>query len=93
MEGDAGTAGSNTAAAAAAVLKSHASGNPEVERAKTEAMEELMKLRSVEPKEARMTEFRALLRKWHPDKNPDRVELATAVFQFLQKGKPILSAE
>jgi len=51
-----------------------------------------MKLRSLETKEARMTEFRALLRKWHPDKNPERVEVATAVFQFLQKGKPVLDA-
>jgi len=65
-------------------------GNPEVEAAKGEALEHLMKLRSVEPREARMSEWRALLRKWHPDKNPDRVEVATAVFQFLQKGKAIL---
>jgi len=52
-----------------------------------------MKLCHVEPREARMTEFRALLRKWHPDKNPERVETATAVFQFLQKGKPMLDAK
>lgn len=65
-------------------------GNPEVEKAKSEALEELMRLRTVESKEARMSEWRALLRKWHPDKNPDRVEVATEVFQFLQKGKAIL---
>lgn len=65
-------------------------GDPEVEAAKAEALEQLMKLRGVEPKEARMTEWRALLRKWHPDKNPDRVEVATAVFQFLQRGKALL---
>lgn len=64
--------------------------NPEVEKAKGEALEELMRLRSVEPKEVRMSDFRGLLRKWHPDKNPDRVEVATEVFQFLQKGKAIL---
>jgi len=52
-----------------------------------------MRLRSLETKEARMTEFRALLRKWHPDKNPERVEVATSVFQFLQKGKPVLDAK
>lgn len=79
--------------------------------------------RAVEPKEARMKEWRELLRQWHPDKNPHRIEahcqgswrvscsqhfvcllfasclwewhsqfwkVATAVFQFLQKGKPML---
>lgn len=51
-----------------------------------------MKLREVEPKEARMKEFRALLREWHPDKNPGKVEAATAVFQFLQKGKLLIEA-
>eukprot|EP00929_Paragymnodinium_shiwhaense_P020555 TRINITY_DN13667_c0_g1_i1.p1 TRINITY_DN13667_c0_g1~~TRINITY_DN13667_c0_g1_i1.p1 ORF type:complete len:323 (+),score=79.78 TRINITY_DN13667_c0_g1_i1:838-1806(+) len=65
-------------------------GNPEVEKAKSEALETLMKLRKVEPKETRMSEFRALLRTWHPDKNPQRLEVATAVFQFLQKGKSLL---
>lgn len=70
--------------------QSGGSGDPEVDAAKAEALDELLKLRSVEPKEARMTEWRALLRKWHPDKNPDRVEVATAVFQFLQRGKAIL---
>jgi len=71
--------------------KSTASGNPEVDKAKSEALQELLKLREVNPKEVRMSEWRALLRKWHPDKNPDRVEVATAVFQFLQKGKAILN--
>jgi len=52
-----------------------------------------MKLRDMEPKEARMKEFRALLRQWHPDKNPSRVEVATAVFQFLQKGKLLMEAD
>merc|ERR1712039_1026360 len=65
------------------------SDNPEVDKAKTEALEQLQSLRTVEPKDARLAQFRALLRKWHPDKNPDRVEVATEVFQFLQKGKPI----
>eukprot|EP00401_Gymnodinium_catenatum_P068214 CAMPEP_0117470970 /NCGR_PEP_ID=MMETSP0784-20121206/7492_1 /TAXON_ID=39447 /ORGANISM="" /LENGTH=364 /DNA_ID=CAMNT_0005265079 /DNA_START=127 /DNA_END=1218 /DNA_ORIENTATION=+ len=50
-------------------------GSPEIDRAKAEALEQLMKLKSVEPKEARMTEWRALLRHWHPDKNPQRVEV------------------
>jgi curved DNA-binding protein CbpA len=30
--------------------------------------------RTVEPKEARMKEWRELLRQWHPDKNPHRIE-------------------
>lgn len=80
--------GSTSAAAAS----SSATTNPEVEKAKGEALEQLMKLRSVQPKEQRMSEFRALLRKWHPDKNPERTEVATAVFQFLQKGKQVLEA-
>jgi len=64
--------------------------NPEVEKAKAEALEKLLKLQEVESKEQRMKEWRTLLREWHPDKNPDRTEVATAVFQFLQKGKQLL---
>jgi len=102
MEDPSGTAGSRghsggqadaSDTAAVAALKSQCNGSPDVEKAKAEALEELMKLRSLDTKEARMTEFRALLRKWHPDKNPERVEVATAVFQFLQKGKPVLDAK
>mmetsp|Transcript_97321 Transcript_97321/g.275734 ORF Transcript_97321/g.275734 Transcript_97321/m.275734 type:complete len:374 (-) Transcript_97321:109-1230(-) len=66
--------------------------NPEVEKAKAEVLEKMIKLRDVQPKEARVRDWRALLREWHPDKNPDRVEVATAVFQFLQKGKLLLEA-
>mmetsp|Transcript_76683 Transcript_76683/g.197500 ORF Transcript_76683/g.197500 Transcript_76683/m.197500 type:complete len:455 (+) Transcript_76683:133-1497(+) len=80
------------AAGSTAASKSAPTGNPEVEKAKAEALEQLMKLRSVQPKETRMSEFRALLRKWHPDKNPDKTDVATAVFQFLQKGKQVLEA-
>eukprot|EP00435_Cladocopium_sp_Y103_P045727 s1416_g13.t1 len=49
--------------------------NPEIEKAKAEALETLMKLKEIESKENRSKEFRALLRKWHPDKNPDQQEL------------------
>mmetsp|Transcript_49127 Transcript_49127/g.106851 ORF Transcript_49127/g.106851 Transcript_49127/m.106851 type:complete len:416 (+) Transcript_49127:107-1354(+) len=87
--GDAASSG----AAAAAALQAQSSGNPDIEQAKAEALEQMMKLRSVEPREARMTEFRALLRLWHPDKNPDKVEVATAVFQFLQKGKAMFETK
>jgi len=66
--------------------------NPEIEKAKAEALEKLMKLKEVEPRENRLKEFRILLRKWHPDKNPDQQEVATAVFQFLQKGKLLIES-
>lgn len=66
--------------------------NPEIEKAKAEALEKLMKLKEIESKENRSKEFRALLRKWHPDKNPDQQEVATAVFQFLQKGKRLIES-
>merc|ERR1712232_1289088 len=62
----------------------------EVQKAKIDALQKLTSLQSVEPKDARIKGYRALLREWHPDKNPDRLEVATAVFQFLQKGKKLL---
>eukprot|EP00928_Gymnodinium_smaydae_P002914 TRINITY_DN11065_c1_g1_i1.p1 TRINITY_DN11065_c1_g1~~TRINITY_DN11065_c1_g1_i1.p1 ORF type:complete len:405 (+),score=96.94 TRINITY_DN11065_c1_g1_i1:168-1382(+) len=77
---------------AASALQGQGSGNPEIDKAKSEALEALLRLKEVQPKEVRMTEWRALLRQWHPDKNPERIEVATAVFQFLQKGKPMLDS-
>lgn len=65
----------------------------EVEEAKMEALQKLTKLQGIEPKEERAKQWRLLLRTWHPDKNPDKLEVATAVFQFLQKGKTLLSLE
>lgn len=70
--------------------KDDAPTNPEAEKAKGEVLERLLKLREVEPKEERIKRWRALLREWHPDKNLDRAEVATAVFQFLQKGKSLM---
>jgi len=58
--------------------------------AKREVLDQLVALQKLEDVEQRDREFRALLRRWHPDKNPERAELATAVFQFLQKGKRLL---
>lgn len=78
--------------AAAGQSDAPATEDPGVGRAKAEALEELLRLRDRQPLELRMSEFRALLRKWHPDKNPDRKDLATAVFQFLQRGKTMLDA-
>mmetsp|Transcript_83687 Transcript_83687/g.159779 ORF Transcript_83687/g.159779 Transcript_83687/m.159779 type:complete len:402 (-) Transcript_83687:74-1279(-) len=71
--------------------KGDGGSSSEIEQAKADALKQLMKLKEIESKDARMTEFRALLRQWHPDKNLDRVEVATAVFQFLQKGKMIVA--
>lgn len=67
--------------------------NPEIDKAKAEVLEKLLQLKTVEPTDARIRCWRALLREWHPDKNPDRVEVATAVFQFLQKGKSLIDTE
>lgn len=65
--------------------------SPDIQKAKMEVLEQLKKLQGVEPKELRTKEFRALLRNWHPDKNRENVEVATAIFQFLQKGKSLLN--
>mmetsp|Transcript_74041 Transcript_74041/g.154405 ORF Transcript_74041/g.154405 Transcript_74041/m.154405 type:complete len:385 (-) Transcript_74041:59-1213(-) len=72
--------------------KAEIPSNPEIEKAKSEVLEKLMKIKQVEPKEQRIKDWRALLREWHPDKNPDKTEVATAVFQFLQKGKLLIDA-
>jgi len=65
--------------------------SPEIEQAKADVLDKLLKLKELE-KEQRMVEWRSLLRQWHPDKNPDNAEVATAVFQFLQKGKLLLDS-
>lgn len=85
--------GKSASAGASAKKDEEAPSNPEVEKAKSEVLEKLMKLREVEPKEERIKRWRALLREWHPDKNLDRAEVATAVFQFLQKGKRLIDPE
>lgn len=65
--------------------------NKEVEEAKMLALQKLQELQKIEPKESRAKEWRKLLRDWHPDKNADKKEVATEVFQFLQKGKNLLN--
>lgn len=62
----------------------------EAAKAKTEVLNKLLKIKEIGSKEERQKEFRSLLRAWHPDKNPENVEVATIVFQFLQKGKSLL---
>ncbi|CAE8694940.1 unnamed protein product, partial [Polarella glacialis] len=84
------TSGGGSAAAEAELQREPTTSNPEVEKAKHEAFQCLVGLKGVVSKDMRMKEYRELLRKWHPDKNPERVDVATAVFQFLQKGKSIL---
>ena len=66
------------------------SDSAEVVLAKRHALSQLRDLIGIMPVEQRARQFRDLLRRWHPDKNPDEPELATAVFQFLQKGKGLL---
>jgi len=61
-----------------------------IEEAKKQVLVKLERLQKIDCKEARMKEWRSLLRAWHPDKRPDEVSVATAVFQFLQKGKLLL---
>ncbi|CAL1151998.1 unnamed protein product [Cladocopium goreaui] len=36
-------------------------------------------------------EFRHLLREWYPDKNPEKKDMATSIFQFLQQQKTFLN--
>lgn len=63
----------------------------EIDMAKKEALDKLTELSKLEPQSTRMKEWRALLRSWHPDKNPERADVAKDVFQFLQKGKALLN--
>ncbi|CAK0822921.1 unnamed protein product [Prorocentrum cordatum] len=58
---------------------------PEVLRAKREAMDQLKDINDMSDPQEKAKAFRKLLRAWHPDKNPERVEVAKEVFQFLQK--------
>lgn len=48
------------------------------------AMQQLRNVQRLPTKEERQKAFKDLLRVWHPDKNPESVEVATAVFQRLQ---------
>lgn len=89
----ASAAGSDGDIAASSSGAAAAPTNPEIEKAKATVLEKLLKLKEVEPKDTRIRDWRALLREWHPDKNPDRVEVATAVFQFLQKGKQLIDPD
>lgn len=53
--------------------------------AKRLAMQHLQNLQDMKDGKEKQKAYRKLLREWHPDKNPDKVKMATEVFQFLQK--------
>lgn len=59
----------------------------EVKAAKKDALRHIEKIRDTDSRKDQLKMFKKLLREWHPDKNSDRAELATAVFQMLQKFK------
>lgn len=59
---------------------------PDSEAFIAEVEETLLQLER-QPEEARKREMKRLLLEWHPDKNGDRHELATSVFQYLQANK------
>eukprot|EP00931_Biecheleriopsis_adriatica_P112222 TRINITY_DN8680_c0_g1_i1.p1 TRINITY_DN8680_c0_g1~~TRINITY_DN8680_c0_g1_i1.p1 ORF type:complete len:505 (+),score=91.76 TRINITY_DN8680_c0_g1_i1:49-1563(+) len=61
----------------------------ELDKLKDEALQKLLKIRD-EPPDVRKKSWKQLLFEWHPDKHPDNKDDATAVFQFLQKGKALL---
>lgn len=64
--------------------------NPAHDKAKHEALQKIIELRDADLAiDERRRQWRALLREWHPDKHDDK-ELATAVFQFLQKAKGMI---
>lgn len=56
----------------------------ELQAAKSAAMRQLLSLKQNPSREARQKGFKELLRVWHPDKNPESCEVATAVFQMIQ---------
>lgn len=53
-------------------------------QAQAAARRQLDALREMPSRDARQKGFKELLRAWHPDKNPQSVEVATAVFQRIQ---------
>lgn len=56
----------------------------EVKAAKADARKRLAEIKRIPSSPERKSLFKNLLREWHPDKNADRLEVATAVFQLLQ---------
>ncbi|CAK9086781.1 Uncharacterized protein SCF082_LOCUS41047 [Durusdinium trenchii] len=60
----------------------------EIMEAKNQAVKRLEEIKDMQGSaEEKEKAFKKLLREWHPDKNADRVQVCTAVFQFLQKAR------
>lgn len=55
-----------------------------LQQAEAAALQQLAALRNLPTKKEQNKAFKELLRAWHPDKNPQNLEVATAVFQRLQ---------
>jgi len=49
--------------------------------------DDLDQRRSADARGLRKAHFKQLMRQWHPDKNSERIETATKVFQMLQEKK------
>lgn len=58
-----------------------------IRRSQAVALKQLQTVLDLPTKEQRQRSFKELLRAWHPDKNPQSVEVATIVFQRLQASK------
>eukprot|EP00931_Biecheleriopsis_adriatica_P071759 TRINITY_DN45686_c0_g1_i1.p1 TRINITY_DN45686_c0_g1~~TRINITY_DN45686_c0_g1_i1.p1 ORF type:complete len:224 (+),score=35.76 TRINITY_DN45686_c0_g1_i1:34-672(+) len=61
----------------------------DVDDAKRNAIQRLQDIKAMQDGKEKTKAYRKLLREWHPDKNPDRVKVATEVFQFLQKASSL----
>ncbi|CAL1162977.1 unnamed protein product [Cladocopium goreaui] len=60
----------------------------EIMEAKAQAVKRLEEIKDMQgTADQKEKAFKKLLREWHPDKNVDRVQVCTAVFQFLQKAR------
>ncbi|CAJ1425160.1 unnamed protein product [Effrenium voratum] len=69
------------------------SESEEVMVAKTQAVKRLEEIKDMQGSaDQKEKAFKKLLRDWHPDKNADRVQVCTAVFQFLQKARHLFQA-
>lgn len=55
-----------------------------LKKAEVMAVQQLSAVRQLPTRKARDKAFKELLRLWHPDKNPQNLDVATAVFQLLQ---------
>ena len=66
----------------------------EIMEAKSQAVKRLEEIKDMQgTADQKEKAFKKLLRDWHPDKNADRVQVCTAVFQFLQKARHLFKSE